>query len=812
MGDGNVTLFTNDNGGTASATDYIQDVFEDVSLSANSNSGLTDTASTNPLGVLFGNDDGVKFSAKTLWIKDIVRIENKSKWINNKPTYKIIWSEEWPGAVGYVFGDFFLSSQSDVGNRRVDFKSAGDGIGVSGKIRRVAFICEQKQLAASTGQFVVDGVNGGTVDLGTAGVSTQYPVSNGSVRQNYYAPRIHSATNETNDLHDIRITAVQNATAGQSAIATSQFCALSVTGVIVYYENASANVEVSPGTTYVDKSKNTTVVGGTFSIPSFGSSLGGMASVVKSQTSGYTLISRSFSAPVSVATGLSGTNLLTVGTGHGASYPVGSGVVLNQGGGSFYVGSVQSVSTDTLTVFPTLSFGVSNACYRAWLSGPTLSVNASLMVPFKTIDFTGPYGFTKMMADPECRYYTWGNPPLLTRTNLNGLNAMGFGASNGFYAIEGRFTAADVEFVANGGILHATMSVNGCPVWGTNSAQGNAVKRTLFSEGPYQWNQLLISAGASNAASIGKITLYEPASVSATFGVLGTFNSMPGLANRSAVNATLAVFSTYQRVFANQFVKSGPWTTTQSASFAGGYVTSGSTTTCYTSLSYYGKNFAIQGVPGGGTLSVDGVGVGLSFGFMHTVASEGWHTVQYTAGTTALVSAIDFTRSYGEVKNRQNTIKETEVLLPSLDGDPNKFELFLNGTGIQYGSIGTKIRCFPDVRIINGSAATYASESTNGDTITVNKEGVYSIFYQDAFDTAAYFGISINTNATSTNIQSLDFTTEVLSLNYATTAGVPAIATATVRLFPGDTIRPHTGGIAIAAGGFSQFRMTRVGD
>src|SRR4051812_42957796 len=102
-------LFTNDAGAAGGAIDYVKDVFSDVSLPPSSNSGLTDTASTNPLSDSFANDDVPRFAQKTLFIKDLVLIEDRSRWVLGKPTYRVIWNEDSPNVSGYVFGNISIS-------------------------------------------------------------------------------------------------------------------------------------------------------------------------------------------------------------------------------------------------------------------------------------------------------------------------------------------------------------------------------------------------------------------------------------------------------------------------------------------------------------------------------------------------------------------------------------------------------------------------------------------------------------------------------------------------------------------------------
>ena len=96
---------------------------------------------------------------------------------------------------------------------------------------------------------------------------------------------------------------------------------------------------------------------------------------------GYSLITTPVSTVSSIAQGLSGTNILNVTTGQGASFGAGYGIITySNAGSSGYVGIIQSISTDALVVSPTLPFGVSSSIYRYFEAGQSLSINASLTI------------------------------------------------------------------------------------------------------------------------------------------------------------------------------------------------------------------------------------------------------------------------------------------------------------------------------------------------------------------------------------------------------------------------------------------------
>jgi len=90
-------------GSNSDTGEYVKDVFQDVSLQATNNTGLTSTALTNPSGDYFNDDDMVRFGPKLLWIKDLVEVD-PTQYINNLKTWRIIWHENAPGVHGFIYG------------------------------------------------------------------------------------------------------------------------------------------------------------------------------------------------------------------------------------------------------------------------------------------------------------------------------------------------------------------------------------------------------------------------------------------------------------------------------------------------------------------------------------------------------------------------------------------------------------------------------------------------------------------------------------------------------------------------------------
>lgn len=113
-------------------------------------------------------------------------------------------------------------------------------------------------------------------------------------------------------------------------------------------------------------------------------------------------------------------------------------------------------------------------------------------------------------------------------------------------------------------------------------------------------------------------------------------------------------------------------------------------------------------------------------------------------------------------------------------------------TGNGHGSTDTKIRRFTNSST-TGSAITRASSAGNGDTFTINEDGLYSGVYNDTNSAAAeQMGITINDNALTTNVSATSGTI-VMSRITAPTNGF-GCASFLRYLFVGDIVRCHTNG------------------
>ena len=665
---GNFTYFGSDSGSAASSLDYIKDTFKDGSLPANSNSGLTSNASNNPLGRFFQNDDAVVYASKKLLIKDIVLVQDRSLWVNGMPTYEIVWDQVCPAVKGYVYGDLFISPTYK--QMQIQFRTAGGGIGVGGIIRRVAWLVRPSAETTATGQFLLDGAATTTTDFSTLSATSNGTYAAVGINQAvYHTPLISASSNETQAIHDFRLQALQDLT-------------LRVIGVVAYFENTGANIELHPGNTYVDKIKATSTVGASLPLPTYGSSLGGMALYYKTTAGSYASLAISASTFITTATGSSGTNLVDVATGQGVNFPVGSGIVIPQGT-SMYVGAVTQVSTDTLTVSPTLSFGLSNIIYRAWSSGPSLVIGSTLFDYKSTIDFTDKNFFSGIIQgiyDHKNKWSVFGNnavTPLGTSLGAsfgffaNNTNPVLFRAiTSSYLQVDGYFSALD--FVTRGsGICNLSVSVNGTPAYTINEGQTGQIKRPLVSDLGPGWNSVVLQPGTSHAlfggVSLGvgilEFNLYErKPDFGNTLGNLAAIDTLQAFTERPAINATLMALGTYQRVYADQMYLKGDWVRTVSAASPACVQYQGSSTNSVLQLQYYGKNFALIGTAGSSAiLRLDGTSIAVTLNRMIDVASEGWHTVSYThQGGTSIIEALDYGRTHGEMTSLQTVINDSK--------------------------------------------------------------------------------------------------------------------------------------------------------
>ena len=659
------TLFqsnSSSSGTSSSSGQYVQDSFLDTSRQPSNNTGLTSTALTNPLGFFLNDNDTPQYAVKRLYIKNIVLIEDRTKWISNKPTYEIVWNENCAAVKAYVVGAVRLRQQPS--GTCVEIREVGDLIGVTGVVRQVAWLLNSTTQTGTCTRYT-DSVAGSTLTFGSAAATSD------SDGLNISTPQLHNTSLNDENIHDYRLVA-------------NEYQTLRVSGVIVYTQNAGSNIKVNPGSTYLDKSLISTGSVAGVTLPTITSSLGAVTAIQKTLLGGITLATVETPYVSTVGTGFSGTNLVSVSVGSGASFPQGLGIIA-AAGTSMYVGVVTSQSSDTLTISPTLTFGLSNATvYKAWSGIPTLAISASLYTLKKSIDFTtqnntvdslgfnvGSSGLLSY-SDPEFGNRLWGrNLAISSADNVVGLGFLGNTAA--FLQVDGEFAAAEFEWMGQG-IMHATLSVNGIDNWGINTGFTGPLKRTVITDAGQGWNSFVFTPGQSFiGAVLTKVNLYDRASpAGSTLGLLGYFPTAQTYVERIPSNsATVMPIGPNRRLYADSLYMTGNWVRGSSHTLAGGVGWYGATTACVLAFQYYGKNFGFIGTEGGSMVAtLDGASIGYGFNTMKTVPTLGWHsvTLQWQAGATTIVSAVDLQMSQTrEIVNKQNYVPLSDLKnIPSI--------------------------------------------------------------------------------------------------------------------------------------------------
>lgn len=642
----------------ASGIDFVQDAFPDISTPANSNTGFTDTVSTNPLGNFYGNNDAPKYKAKVLWIKDAVLVADRAMWINDRPTYKVIWSENFPGVEGYFSGSYSLLKNGGDGiGAKLSLRRIGDCFGVGGVIRRVQWILEPTT-GTATVQEKIDAANVATFDF-----SSSTDVLSQGPKWNLYTSDTADATR---DIHDYRIVANQ----------ADKLC---VTGVVVYFDITGGAIDCFPGNTYINKTKISSS-GTSLALPAVANFRGGRAAIYKT-TAGAVGATTSLVTDVStVAVGSSGTNSLTVSAGTGGSFLAGT-VGWAAMGTTQYVGNVLSRSTDTLTMGITLPQGVSSSLYTLFQAGHTFPISATLTQ--QGFEFKADYmvwnrsggasiGFYEnwFYQDVWQRYRVWGGTlRVVAGTTMTAGGTVGIGASMGielfqassFLQIDGQFQALEFEFLAGqSGYIQATFGINGIPMFSIDEAfsgPGIFRKSLMVNAGP-GWNSAVMTRGASHQQIlVSKIVGYQNTVVNGpSFGVLANLAFGQTFVQREAINATLMAFGNVKRVYADCVYLKGAWTRGVTSTSAGGVFYNGTANTMIGRFSYYGTGFALVGAMGTSmTLTLDGLAVTPAFGeWIGLSGTNGFHTVDFNANTgNTRLEAIDFLQPTGELTSLQ---------------------------------------------------------------------------------------------------------------------------------------------------------------
>jgi len=137
-------------------------------------------------------------------------------------------------------------------------------------------------------------------------------------------------------------------------------------------------------------------------------------------------------------------------------------------------------------------------------------------------------------SDPEKKYRVWGDQ--LETGLLDGEYCLKFnGNTTGFFQVDGRFSAVELEWVGTSGIIHGTFGINGALSYGINEAFSGIEKKTVFTNAGPGWHSFNFSVGASFInVGIRKINFYElDASIGVSTGGLAQYKTIEDQAERN---------------------------------------------------------------------------------------------------------------------------------------------------------------------------------------------------------------------------------------------------------------------------------------
>jgi hypothetical protein len=181
--------------------------------------------------------------------------------------------------------------------------------------------------------------------------------------------------------------------------------------------------------------------------------------------------------------------------------------------------------------------------------------------------------------------------------------------------------------------------------------------------------------------------------------------------------------------------------------------------------------------------------------------------------TTNAAVGIGITEGTGDITGPSSAYFDIKVSENALGVgiESPRSEIWLYG-GSGFGSTNTRVRRYTTVGKNVGRAMTLSQSATNGDSITINEDGVYTIL---AVDTrvgggSTQFGISKNSTQLTTGIASITIT-DVLAINQCNSGDRSKNATVTTILSRGDVIRGHGDASADATANVEvMFRITKV--
>jgi hypothetical protein len=132
-----------------------------------------------------------------------------------------------------------------------------------------------------------------------------------------------------------------------------------------------------------------------------------------------------------------------------------------------------------------------------------------------------------------------------------------------------------------------------------------------------------------------------------------------------------------------------------------------------------------------------------------------------------------------------------------------------------YGSTGTRIRRFSNVRDNIGNDIEYVPSAVNGDSFVVKSAGIYNISYTELYNaTATSIGITLNSPNLTTDVATLQTNpnNEVLAADTSSNVTNTSLCANWQGFLPqGSVLRAHTNGITPASNNGAKFTISKVG-
>ena len=161
---------------------------------------------------------------------------------------------------------------------------------------------------------------------------------------------------------------------------------------------------------------------------------------------------------------------------------------------------------------------------------------------------------------------------------------------------------------------------------------------------------------------------------------------------------------------------------------------------------------------------------------------------------------------YWRISKCSNPLSIGQIITPT----SQVIAILSGGEAHAYGTTNTKIRQIAGWTT-TGTDITPANTDATGTSFTINRAGVYAIYYLDEFAAMGQLlGVSVNSNQLTTSIGTITAANRLCLTSMQVNALAISVSV-TVRLNVGDVVRPHTSGGTISADVYlPQFIITQV--